>query len=177
MGINAVGNYLKPKLPPKTPTPEPKLEPEPDLGPHPSSSTTVEHGQMIPSRHYWKKRKANEENAWRCDVNHSLGLYYLARDKKSFPGCGLSRNGLGKCKEMDFYLPSGVIIRQEAPGLSKWRPRKPYKLSKFATTKKEPISHNQMCSKVYFGLVAEGHELDEALRLAVERLGYELDKK
>jgi hypothetical protein len=177
MGVNAVCNYLKPKLPPKTPTPEPKPEPEPDLGPHPSGSTTVEHGQRIPNHHYWEKRKVNEEYAWRCDVNHSLGRYYLAGDKRSCPGCGSSRNGPGKRKEMDFYLPSGVIVRQEAPGLSKWKPRKPYKLSKSPTTKKEPVSHNQMCSKVYFELIAEGHEVDEALRLAVERLDYELDKK
>lgn len=34
-----------------------------------------------------------------------------------------------------------------------------------------------MCSKVYFELVDEGYEAEEAMRLAVERIDNELDKK
>jgi hypothetical protein len=176
-GIDAVVEYIKPKPLPKAPTPEPTPESEPDLGPHPSSSTTMEHGQDIPDGYYWEKRKSNEEHAWRCDVNHGLGRYYLAGDRKTCPGCGSSQKGRGKHKEMDFYLPSGVIVRQEAPGLSKFKPRKPYKLSKSTATKRELVTHNQMCANVYFSLVANGYEAEEALRLAVERVDSELDKK
>ncbi|RYN33645.1 hypothetical protein AA0114_g11963 [Alternaria tenuissima] len=176
-GIDAVVEYIKPKPLPKAPTPEPTPESEPDLGPHPSNSTTMEHGQDIPDGYYWEKRKSNEEHAWRCDVNHGLGRYYLAGDRKTCPGCGSSQKGLGKHKEMDFYLASGVIVRQEAPGLSKFKPRKPYKLSKSTATKRELVTHNQMCANVYFSLVANGYEAEEALRLAVERVDSELDKK
>ncbi|KAI4923306.1 hypothetical protein J4E85_008343 [Alternaria conjuncta] len=179
VAVDAVVRYLRPKPPPKAPTPEttPEPEPEPDLGPHPSGSTTMEHGQEIPDGYYWKKQKADEQVAWRCDVNHGLGRYYLAGDKKTCPGCGAGRTSLGKSEDMDFYLPSGVVVRQEAPGLSIWRPRKPYKIGKPAATKREPVSHNQMCAKVYFGLLAEGNEAEEALRLAIERVDSELDKK
>jgi hypothetical protein len=177
MGVNAVVKYIKPKPSPKAPTPEPTPEPELDLGPHPNGSATMEHGQEIPDGSYWEKRKAGEKRAWRCDVNHGLGRYYLAGDKKSCPGCGSSQNGPGKHEEMDFYLPSSVIVRQEAPGLSKYKPRKPYNLSKSTATKRVMVTHNQMCSKVYFELVAEGYEAEEAMRLAVERLDNELDQK
>jgi hypothetical protein len=177
MGVNAVVKYIKPKPSPKAPTPEPTPEPELDLGPHPNGSATMEHGQEIPDGSYWEKRKVGEKRAWRCDVNHGLGRYYLAGDKKSCPGCGSSQNGPGKHEEMDFYLPSSVIVRQEAPGLSKYKPRKPYNLSKSTATKRVMVTHNQMCSKVYFELVAEGYEAEEAMRLAVERLDNELDQK
>ncbi|KAF7682265.1 hypothetical protein GT037_001241 [Alternaria burnsii] len=176
-GIDAVVEHIKPKPLPKAPTPEPTPESEPDLGPHPSGSTTMEHGQDIPDGYYWEKRELDEEHAWRCDVNHGLGRYYLAGDRKTCPGCGSSQKGLGKNEEMDFYLPSGVIVRQEAPGLSKFKPRKPYRLSKSTTTRREPITHNQMCANVYFSFVANGYEAEEALRLAVERVDSELDKK
>ncbi|KAI4707274.1 hypothetical protein J4E89_008214 [Alternaria sp. Ai002NY15] len=179
IAVDAVVHYLRPKVQPKGPTPEPtpEPEPEPDLGPHPSGSTTMEHGQEIPDGYYWKKQKADEKLAWRCDVNHGLGRYYLAGDKKTCPGCGTGRTSLGKSEDMDFYLPSGVVVRQEAPGLSIWKPRKPYKIGKPATTKREPVSHNQMCAKVYFELLAQAHEAEEALALAIERVDSELDKK
>ncbi|KAI4662609.1 uncharacterized protein J4E88_010878 [Alternaria novae-zelandiae] len=179
IAVDAVVRYLRPKAPPKAPTPEttPEPEPEPDLGPHPSGSTTMEHGQEIPDCYYWKKQKADEKLAWRCDVNHGLGRYYLAGDKKTCPGCGAGRTSLGKSEDMDFYLPSGVVVRQEAPGLSIWKPRKPYKIGKPAATKREPVSHNQMCAKVYFELLAQAHEAEEALALAIERVDNELDKK
>ncbi|KAI4908618.1 uncharacterized protein J4E92_010811 [Alternaria infectoria] len=179
IAVDAVVHYLRPKPPPKALTPEttPELEPEPDLGPHPSGSTTMEHGQEIPDGYYWKKQKADEKLAWRCDVNHGLGRYYLAGDKKTCPGCGAGRTSLGKSEDMDFYLPSGVVVRQEAPGLSIWKPRKPYKIGKSAATKREPVSHNQMCAKVYFELLAQEREAEEALALAIERVDSELDKK
>jgi hypothetical protein len=177
IGIDAVVEYIKPKPPPKAPTPEPTTDPEPDPGPHTSGSTTMEHGQDIPDGYYWEKRKTDEEHAWRCDVNHGLGRYYLAGDKKTCPGCGSSQRSPGKHKKMDFYLPSGVIVRQEAPGLSKYKPRKPYKLSKSTATKRGLVTHNQMCNRVYFSLVDDGYDAEEALRLAVERVDSELDKK
>ncbi|KAI4696887.1 uncharacterized protein J4E84_000010 [Alternaria hordeiaustralica] len=179
IAVDAVVHYLRPKVRSKGPTPEPtpESEPEPDLGPHPSGSTTMEHGQEIPDGYYWKKQKAGEKLAWRCDVNHGLGRYYLAGDKKTCPGCGAGRTSLGKSEDMDFYLPSGVVVRQEAPGLSIWKPRKPYKIGKPATTKREAVSHNQMCAKVYFELLAQEHEAEEALALAIERVDSELDKK
>ncbi|KAL1800784.1 hypothetical protein ACET3X_001126 [Alternaria dauci] len=179
MGIDAVFEYIKPKPPPKAPTPEPMPMPmpEPDLGPHPSGSATMEHGQDVPDGYYWEKQRPDEEHAWRCDVNHALGRYYLAGDKKSCSGCGSSQKGPGKHKEMDFYLPSGVVVRQEAPGLSLYKPRKPYKLSNPPAMKKEPVTHNQMCASAYFELVEMGHEAEEAMRLAVERVDTALDKK
>ncbi|KAG9191730.1 hypothetical protein G6011_10464 [Alternaria panax] len=177
MGVDAVIEYIKPKPPPRAPTPEPAPEPKPNLGPHPSGSATMEHGQDIPDRHYWEQLKAEEDYAWRCDVNHGLGRYYLAGDKKSCPGCGSSRNGPGKHEEMDFYLPPGIIVRQEAPGLSEYKPRKPYRTSKSTVTKRDLVTHNQMCSKIYFELVEEGCKTEEAIRLAVQRVDIDLDKK
>jgi hypothetical protein len=178
MAVDAVIEYIKPKpRPKKEPTPELTLEPEPNLGPHPSGSATMEHSQEIPDGCYWERRQADEKHAWRCDVNHALGRYYLAGDKKTCPGCGSCHNGVGKHGEMDFFLPSGVVVRQEAPGLSKYKPRRPYKLSKSSATSREPVTHNQMCTKVYFELVDEGYEAKEALKLAVERIDRELDKK
>ncbi|KAH6872139.1 hypothetical protein BKA58DRAFT_381416 [Alternaria rosae] len=177
IAIDAVIQYLQPKLPPKAPTPETTPEPEPNLGPHASGSNAMEHGQEIPDGYYWRKQKADEQLAWRCDVNHGLGRYYLAGNKKTCPGCGAGRTSLGKSEEMDFYLPSGIVVRQEAPGLSKWKPRKPYKMGTSPATKREPVSHNQMCAKVYFELLAGGHDAEEALRLAVERVDSELDRK
>ncbi|KAI4643865.1 hypothetical protein J4E93_006878 [Alternaria ventricosa] len=179
IAVDAVVQYLRPKPPPKAPTPEPTPESdlEPDLGPHPSGSITMEHGQEIPDGCYWKKEKPDENLAWRCDVNHGLGRYYLAGDKKTCPGCGAGRSSQGKSEEMDFYLPSGVVVRQEAQGLSVWKPRKPYKMSKSAAPKREAVSHNQMCAKVYFELLAQEHETEKALALAIERVDSELDKK
>jgi hypothetical protein len=177
MGVDAVMNYLKPKPPRKAPTPQPTPTPEPDLGPHPSGSATMEHGQEIPDGYYWKKTKDNEEYAWRCDVNHALGRYYLAGDKKSCPGCGSCQSGMGKHEEMDFYLPSGVIVRQEAPGLSIYKPRRPYKTTKADAPKKDAVTHNQMCSKLYFEFIEEGLDAVEAMRLAIERVDSELEKK
>ena len=175
--VDAVFEWLKPKTQPKAPTPEPEPEPEPDLGPHISGSETMEHGQEIPDGYYWHKQEENEEYAWRCDLNHAFGRYYLAGDKKTCPGCGSSRRGGGRREVMDFYLPPGVIVRQEAPGLSKWSPRKPYRLKKVSKTRKGNFTHNQMCSKAYHDLLADGHGAEEALKLAVEKVDHELDRR
>lgn len=104
MGIDAVVEHVKSKAPPKAPTPRPTPELEPDLGSHLSGSATMEHGQGIPNSYFGEKRKADEEHTWRCDVNHGLGRYYLAGDKKSRPGCGSSQNGSGKNEEMGFIF-------------------------------------------------------------------------
>ncbi|KAF1948002.1 hypothetical protein EJ02DRAFT_391519 [Clathrospora elynae] len=177
MGISAVREFLKPKPPPKEPTPEPTPEPEPDHGPHLSGSTTMEHDQELPDGAYWEKQEHHVEYAWRCDVNHALGRYYLAGDKKTCPGCGSSRTGQGKRETMDFYLPQSLVVRQEAPGLSKWKPRKPNKSAKPNLSNKSAVTHNQMCSRAYFKIVDEGHGVEEALRLAVEQIDAELDEK
>ncbi|RMZ71739.1 hypothetical protein GMOD_00006883 [Pyrenophora seminiperda CCB06] len=179
IAVNALLEWLKPKVVPKEPTPEPEPEPEPepDLGPHPSGSKTMEHDQDIPDGFYWTQRNRDEEFAWRCDVNHALGRYYLASDRKSCPGCGSSRNGLGKRETMDFYLPPGVIVRQEAPTLSKWTPRRPNKSNKVSKTKTNQVSHNQMCAKAYFDLIADGHEEGEALELTLFNVDSELDRR
>jgi hypothetical protein len=179
MGVNAVEEYLKPKPPPKEPTPEPTPEPEPDLGPHPSGSTMMEHGQELPECAYWAKEEQHEEFAWRCDVNHALGRYYLAGDKKSCPGCGSNKGGLGKHAIMDFYMPPGVMVREEAPHLVKWKPRK-YKArvnSKSAKPKTAAQTHNQICAEKYFQAIDEGHEDEEALRLAIEATDAQLEEK
>jgi hypothetical protein len=176
IAIKTVIEYLKPKPPPEEPTPEPTPTPEPDLGPHPSGSTMMEHGQELPEGAYWAKKDRCEEHAWRCDVNHALGRYYLAGDKKSCPGCGSHKTGQGKRAEMDFYLPSAVIVRQEAPGLSRWKPRKPNKSDK-AGVSKGAVSHNQMCSRAYYEIFAQSWEEEEALRRAIEQVDNELEAK
>ncbi|KAF2133546.1 hypothetical protein P153DRAFT_282570 [Dothidotthia symphoricarpi CBS 119687] len=179
IGVHAVEQHLRPK-PRKEPTPEPSPEPEPDLGPHPSGSATMEHGQDLPACAYFTKRHRHEERAWRCDVNHALGRYYLAGDKRSCPGCGSNKAGAGRHVEMDFYMPVGVVIRQEAPGLSNWKPRKPYKLTKSKAREREKAtapSHNQICSKKYLELVGAGMLHDEALGCAVRDTDAFLDAK
>ncbi|KAF3051023.1 hypothetical protein E8E11_006614 [Didymella keratinophila] len=108
--IAAVMTHLAPKPPPKEPTPAPTPTPEPDPGPHPSGSATMEHTQDIPSCAYFSQKERHEELAWRCDVNHALGRYYLAGDKRSCPGCGSNKGGLARHAVMDFYLPLGVVV-------------------------------------------------------------------
>ncbi|KAH7139000.1 hypothetical protein B0J11DRAFT_588655, partial [Dendryphion nanum] len=173
--IEAVQVHLRPKPKPEAePTPEP--EPEPiDLGPHPSGSTKMEHGQGIPQFHYFERKYRHEEFAWRCDVSHALGRYYMAGDKRSCPGCGSNRGGKGRQLEMDFYLPLGAVIRQVARGLMKWVPRRPYKV-KNGTTKPQMQSHNQICSKKYWELVDGGEDLDSALALAIQATDDHLDQ-
>lgn len=184
-GIEAVEAYLqakREKKEKKEPTPEPTPEPV-DLGPHPSGSKTLEHGQNLPMGAYWKKQARSDEFAWRCDVNHALGRYYLAGDVKSCPGCGSCRSGPGQHHEMDFYLPSGSIARQGAPGLVKFKPRTPYKLTKKSKKAKQIVSHNQFCSKKYWELIAEGREHvngggnEEVLALAIKATDAYVDAK
>jgi hypothetical protein len=185
-GVEAVEEHLRPKGPkspskkPRRPTPEPSPEPI-DLGPHPSGSKTMEHDQDIPECAYREALEEGDQLAWRCDVNHALGRYYLAGNKKQCPGCGSAKNGKGKRAEMDFYLPSGVAIRQNAPGLSKWQPRKPYKINR---TKKQAQSakhavftHNQLCSKKYWAAIDDGQKHDAAMAFAVEQTDADLDAK
>jgi len=178
-GVAAVEAHLRPP-PPKEPTPEPTPEPEPDLGPHPSGSKTMEHGQDIPQCAYSEKQDRHEEYAWRCDINHALGRYYMAGDKRTCPGCGSNRHGAGKQSDMDFYMPLGVVVRQEAPELSQWKPRKPYKSRNPRSKTKDKttqVSHNQICSKKYHEAVDAGHEHEEAKKIAIEALEAELDAK
>jgi hypothetical protein len=178
-GVEAVEAALRPRSP-KEPSPEPTPEPEPDLGPHPSGSTAMEHGQDIPECAYFEKHDEHEEYAWRCDVNHALGRYYLAGDKRSCPGCGSNRHGAGKQADMDFYMPNGVVIRQEAPNLCQWTPRKPYKPRKATTSKNSKVkylTHNQNCSKKYFEAVEAGHEHEKAVKMAINGLEADLEVK
>ncbi|KAF2865928.1 hypothetical protein BDV95DRAFT_467814, partial [Massariosphaeria phaeospora] len=176
--IEAVEEHIRPKPklePPRTLTPEPEPVPV-DLGPHPSGSKTMEHGQEIPECHYFPKNDDQEEFAWRCDVNHALGRYYLAWNKKTCPGCGSRKLGGGKQAEMDFYMPSGAVVRQEAPGLSKWQPRRPYNLKK-ASKVTPMLSHNQMCAKKYWVAVDGGQDHEQALRFAIKETDTDLDAK
>lgn len=177
-GIDAVNDFLESRKP-KEPTPEPTPEPEPDLGPHPSGSTTMEHGQDIPECAYFDRQDEDDEYAYRCDISHALGRYYLAGDKRSCPGCGTNKGGSGKQTIMDFFIPSGVYVRQEAPGLVQWKPRKPYnvKSREGAVKKKQYLLHNQSCSRKYFAAIDAGHDAEEAMRIAIAEFEAELDAK
>jgi hypothetical protein len=180
-GVDAIEVSLLPKPrkePTPEPTPKPSPQPGPDFGPHPSGSVTMEHGQEIPECAYFDEER-QEESAWRCDVNHALGRYYLAGDKRTCPGCGSNRHGAGKQKDMDFYMPFGVVVRQEAPELSKWAPRKPNKRKEGASksTVVKHLTHNQACSKKYFEAVEAGAEHAEAVKIAIEVLEAELEDK
>jgi hypothetical protein len=185
MAIKATIEHLKPK--PKreatpSPTPEPEPEPLPPV-PHASGSATMEHGQGIPRCAYFSKHERHEEFAWRCDGGHALGRYYMAGDKRSCPGCGSNKTGGGRRKEMDFYMSPGAVVRQEAPGLVKWNPRKPYKTkgraggNKGAEKERMIISHNQMCTKLYWEAIEEGMATEEALRRAVKETDAYLDAR
>lgn len=179
VAVDTVLEHLKPKLPPKEPTPEPTPEPEPDLGPHPSGSLTMEHGQDIPSYAFFSRRERHEEFAWRCDINHALGRYYLAGDKRSCPGCGSNKSGLGKHTIMDFYLPPGVVVKQEMESC-RWKPRKPYKMregSDPAKKKGGESTHNQIASRKYWAAIDAGRAPDDALVWAVEETDRWLDER
>ncbi|KAF1953570.1 hypothetical protein CC80DRAFT_551216 [Byssothecium circinans] len=177
--IEAVEEHLRPKPPPekpREPTPEPPPEPI-DLGPHPSGSKMMEHGQDLPERAYWEATEEGEPFAWRCDSNHAFGRYYLAGDKNSCPGCGSSRKGEAKKAEMDFYLPSGVVVRQAAPGLSNWKPRQPNKIKSGKKPNKgqAQMSHNQLCSRKYYAAIDDGQEPDEAMAFTIREIQAELE--
>jgi len=182
-GCDAVVDFLRPK-PRKVPTPKPTPEPEPNLGPHPSGSKTMEHGQDLPDCAYATKQDLREELAWRCDVNHALGRYYLAGDRKSCPGCGSNKGGLGRQTVMDYYMPPGVILRQEAPSLVKWKPRKNKshtsgrtRAANITNTKSRVFTHNQICTEKYFAAKAEGYSDDEALLRAIQQTDAYLDDR
>ncbi|KAJ4343655.1 hypothetical protein N0V95_006594 [Ascochyta clinopodiicola] len=178
IAVDAVTEHLRPKIR-KEPTPVPTPEPEPDLGPHPSGSSTMEHGQDLPDCAYFSKQDQYEEFAWRCDINHALGRYYLAGDKRTCPGCGSNKNGIGKHMEMDFFMPAGIVVRQEVVTL-KWKPRKPYKTregKKKESQRTTTPSHNQIASKKYWNAVEAGKEHAEALQSAVEETDMHLDEK
>jgi hypothetical protein len=87
---------------------------------------------------------------------------------------------VAKQSEMDFYMPSGVVVRQEARSLSLWKPRKPYKLQKpgsSRTAKLKYLIHNQNASKKYHDAIDAGHEREETVKLAVKQVEAELDAK
>ncbi|KAF3007446.1 hypothetical protein E8E13_003964 [Curvularia kusanoi] len=178
VAINAVEQHLASKVkreptPPPTPTPSP----EPDLGPHPSGSATMEHGQDLPTgATFTRPTERHAEFAWRCDVNHALGRYYLAGDRLSCPGCGSNKKGPGKRSDMDFYLPSGVAVRQDVAEL-KWKPKAPYKKrdndgkSKKSKAKKSKNSYatdNQYASRMYWDGLDNDLSPTAALRFAIE---------
>ena len=178
--VEAVEQFLKPKTPPREPTPEIALNPAPvDIGPHPSGSKTMEHGQDIPECAYWEKKVNGEELAWRCDLNHAFGRYYLAGNKRTCPGCGSNVSGKAKHTELDFYLPDGVVIRQDAPDLVKWHPRKPYRMNGKPSKNRErqTLTHNQICSKKYWDAVEAGKEQVEALASALADTDVLLDAR
>jgi hypothetical protein len=187
----AVLAHLAPKPPPKEPTPAPTPSPEPDPSPHPSGSTTMEHTQDIPLCAYFAKRDRHEEFAWRCDVNHALGRYYLAGDKRTCPGCGSNKGGLGKSLVMDFYLPLGVVVRQEV-GEVRWRARRPYRMRAddrpgasgarggkegMRNKKKKECTHNQVASRKYWEAVDAGQFPEDALIWAVRETDRWLDER
>ena len=186
-GVDAVEAYLltvAKKKEKKILTPEPNPDPI-DLGPHPSGSMTMEHGQTLPNRASFVRlsEQRYEKNAWRCDINHAFGRYYMAGDVKSCQGCGSCRNGSARQTEMDFYLPIGTVVRQKASDLVKWRPRKAYNRRKKGKNHKQGVTHNQITSKHYWDLVAQGHRhvegsFDiETLALAMEAAEQQIDTK
>jgi hypothetical protein len=75
---------------------------------------------------------------------------------------------------MDFYMPSGTAIRQEAPGLVTWKPRKPYRPRKTSTNpkpaKKKCVtkSHNQLCTTNYWKAIDSGLGHEDALQTAIQ---------
>ena len=139
----------------------------------------MEHGQRIPECHYWERKEKHEELAWRCDAGHALGRYYMAGDKKTCPGCGSSKSGLARKTIMDFYVPFGSYVRQEAPGLVGWQPRQRYRTvrSKDIQDKRPLNSHNQICTEKYWHAVNQGMEHEPALELAVKETDAYLDAK
>jgi hypothetical protein len=171
----AVLEHIRPKPkrePDLKPTPEPEPEPM-DHGPHPSGSTTMEHGQGIPQCHSFRKIDKFSEFAWRCDGGHALGRYYMAGDKHTCPGCGLGRTAKGgRWEKMDFFMPSGAVVRQEAPDLVEWRPRR--KRAKEGTL---ITTHNQICTKFYHDGLDRGQTPGQALAFSIKATDEHLDAK
>lgn len=177
---NAVTQHLAPKCK-KEPTPPPTPEPEPDLGPHPSGSVTMEHGQDLPLCATFAPHERHEEPAWRCDVNHALGRYYLAGDRRSCPGCGSNKGGAAKQKTMDFFMPLGAFVRQEVDEL-KWKPRKPYKMGerknkKIANEKSVFYTHNQTAGRLYWEALGRGLQHDDAIKFAIGETDRSLNER
>lgn len=178
IALGAITEHLKAKVR-REPTPEPTPESEPDLGPHPSGSATMEHGQDIPECAYFEEREQQDELTWRCDVNHALGRYYLAGDKRTCPGCGSNKSGMGKRARLDFYMPSGVVVRQEVEEV-KWKPRKPYKTKdrkEKDPKKKITPTHNQIASKLYWEAIDAGQNSEAAFMFAIRETDKRLDKE
>ncbi|CAI6340165.1 unnamed protein product [Periconia digitata] len=176
--IEAVEEHLRPK-PKSKPKPKPVekqkplTRPNPQAaveGPHPSGSKTLEPSQQLPEGAYWEAAKEGEPHAWLCQVNHAFGRYYLAGNKMCCPGCGSSKSGLGKHREMDFYLPPNTYSYQDAPGLTNWKPRRPYNFKK-GTGKRlhQQQTHNQLCSTKYWEAIDGGQGHEDAMASALDQ--------
>ncbi|KAF2006920.1 hypothetical protein P154DRAFT_178575 [Amniculicola lignicola CBS 123094] len=173
--VEALHSSLAPK-PPKAlviierkPTPPLPI----DNGPHPSGSSTMEHGQDLPTHASFERFSSSDSFAWRCDITHALGRYYMAGDKKCCPGCGSHFNGGGRKRVMDFFLPSGYVVRQIAPlHLQDWQAgRKP-------KTKKGLSTHNQMANLNYWNIIDEqGLDHEDACKLAIQMTDEYLDRQ
>lgn len=83
---------------------------------------------------------------------------------------------------MDFYLPLGVVVRQEVSEV-KWRARRPYKMrdgkknGKAEGREKKENTHNQVASKKYWEAVDAGKTAAEALICAVRETDRWLDER
>ncbi|KAJ8104509.1 hypothetical protein OPT61_g10720 [Boeremia exigua] len=163
----------------------------------------MEHTQDLPTCASFAPASPRDQPAWRCDINHALGRYYMAGDKRTCPGCGTNKNGMGKVAVMDFYMPAGVVVRQDVD-IVLWKPRKPYraregkaeastgrdgsetgKVNERASgekggRKKEKAvlqTHNQIASRKYWDAVGSGMSHDAALVHALSATDAWVDEK
>ncbi|KAF2267862.1 hypothetical protein CC78DRAFT_30525 [Lojkania enalia] len=188
IAARVVEEALKPKSKPvknPEPKPTPNIVRKPKMKaiePHPSGSNVMEHGQDIPECHYFEKKADDEEFAWRCDVSHAAGRYYMAGDVHTCPGCGSSKTGPGKKVTLDFYMLKGVHIRQEAPReLVDWHPRRPYKTKRALDGDKKVrinnLTHNQYATRKYFDVYNAGVDHEAARIFAVKEMEAWIDSK
>jgi hypothetical protein len=75
---------------------------------------------------------------------------------------------------MDFYMPSGTVVRQEARGIASWSP---HKSKKSATNRGQACTHNQIVTRKFWDAKAQGEDSDQALELALKETDAELDAK
>ncbi|ORY17844.1 hypothetical protein BCR34DRAFT_554981 [Clohesyomyces aquaticus] len=149
---------------------KPTITTQPQLPLHPSGSRTLEHHQILPEDAYFEPKDSEDKPAWRCGINHALGNYYNAGDRKNCPGCYTYVGDQTKIRFMDFYLPSMAWSRQPGAPDAVWKPSPIYARRKKADSKKpkSQLSHNGIAKVAYWDAIKNGSTPAEAWKKAIE---------
>lgn len=143
-----------------------KVKENQPLPPHPSGSKTLEPHQILPPDAFFEEKHIDDKLVWRCHVQHALGYYYNAGDRKSCRGCNTNISA-GMNKIMDFYMPHNTVFYQ--PTAPEARPWLPNALSR-KPTKYKASCHNAIAKEAFWEARNSGASEEDAREQAVAHL-------